>query len=350
MGPGDLAQVLRPLTQHSHPDLIVGLAPGDDAAVYLIDRHGPQPRALVQTLDFFPPIVDDPYLFGAIAAANSMSDVYAMGGEPAFALNIVAFPEDLDKSILTDILRGGMDKVREAGAVIAGGHTVTDPEPKYGLTVTGFVDPNHIMRKEGAQPGDRLLLTKKIGTGVITTAAKNERVIQAHLDGAVASMLQLNGPASRVFRWAGVRACTDITGFSLLGHASEMAQSGRVQFRITASTVPLLDGALDYVKAKQVPGGTGRNRTYLLATFDPEAGEQEAAHPTGSQTAVRVRTEGEVRPDLMTLLFDPQTSGGLLAAVKPEMVEAVRAELTEQGIGCWEIGTVEDGLGVVIEP
>ncbi len=348
MGPGDLAQVLRPLVQHSHPDLIVGLAPGDDGVVYVIDRNGPNPRALVQTLDFFPPIVDDPYLFGAIAAANAMSDVYAMGGEPAFALNIVGFPQDLDKSILTDILRGGMDKVIEAGAVIVGGHTVSDPEPKYGLTVTGFVGLNHIMRKEGAHPGDRLLLTKRIGTGVITTAAKNERVQQQHLDGTIASMLQLNGPASRVFRWAGVRACTDVTGFSLLGHASEMAQSGGVQFRIHASAVPLLDGALGYVKDKQVPGGTGRNRTYLLSSYDADAGEHEAAHPTGSQTFVRVRTGGDIRPDLMTLLFDPQTSGGLLAAVPPDRAEDVRVALEEQGVGCWEIGEVEAGLGVVV--
>lgn len=344
MGPGDLAQVLRPLAQHSHPNLIVGLAPGDDAAVYLLDDG----RALVQTLDFFPPIVDDPYTFGAIAAANSMSDVYAMGGEVEFALNIVAFPEDLDKSILTDILQGGMDKVREAGGVVAGGHTVTDPEPKYGLTVTGFVNTNHIMQKSGARPGDRLLLTKPIGTGLITTAAKNDRVQAEHLQGAIDSMLTLNGPASRVFRWAGVRACTDITGFGLLGHASEMAQAGGVQLRIHASAVPSLPGALDYVKAKQVPGGTGRNRKYLLSTYSPEAGEHEAAHPTGEQAQVRVRTEGKVRPDIMTLLFDPQTSGGLLAAVPGEIVEAVQAALKDQGVESWEIGEVEAGQGVVL--
>jgi selenide,water dikinase len=324
----------------------VGLAPGDDAAVYLLDDG----RALVQTLDFFPPIVDDPYTFGAIAAANSMSDVYAMGGEVAFALNIVAFPEDLDKSILTDILQGGMDKVREAGGVVAGGHTVTDPEPKYGLTVTGFVNTNHIMQKSGARLGDRLLLTKRIGTGLITTAAKNDRVQAEHLQGAIDSMLRLNGPASRVFRWAGVRACTDITGFGLLGHASEMAQAGGVQLRIHASTVPSLPGALDYVKARQVPGGTGRNRNYLLSAFSPEAGENEAAHPTGTQDQVRVRTEGNVRPDLMTLLFDPQTSGGLLAAVPADLVQAVHAALADQSVESWEIGVVETGTGIVVAP
>ena len=181
MGPGDLAQVLRPLVQHTHPNLIVGLNPGDDAAVFLLGEH----QALVQTLDFFPPIVDDPYTFGAIAAANSMSDVYAMGAEVALALNIVAFPSDLDSAILTAILQGGADKVREAGGVIGGGHTVTDPEPKYGLCVTGLADPARIMSKAGARPGDRLVLTKPIGSGVITTAAKNDRAEPAHLQAAV---------------------------------------------------------------------------------------------------------------------------------------------------------------------
>ena len=342
MGPGDLAQVLRPLVSHTHPNLIIGLAPGDDAAVYLISES----QAIVQTLDFFPPIVDDPYTFGAIAAANSMSDVYAMGGEVRFALNIAAFPTDLDKSILTAILQGGADKVYEAGGIIAGGHTVTDPEPKYGLCVTGLVDPSQVMSKAGARPGDRLILTKPIGTGVITTAAKNDRAEPAHLQGAVDMMLRLNGPAAQVFKWAGVRACTDITGFGLLGHASEMAQAGSVQFRINAVSVPLLDGALQYAKSKQVPGGTGRNRDYLLTAYGE--GEQEAAHPTGPQTTVRVRNEGKVRPDMMTLLFDPQTSGGLLAAVPLDRVAAVRAALDDQGVSSWEVGEVELGLGVAV--
>src|SRR5438093_780940 len=200
MGPGDLAQVLRPLVPHSHPNLIIGLAPGDDAAVYLLNER----QALVQTLDFFPPVVDDPYTFGAVAAANSMSDVYAMGGEVALALNIAAFPEDLDKAILTAILQGGSDKIREAGGIVAGGHTVTDPEPKYGLCVTGLVDPAQLMTKAGARSGDQLILTKPLGTGVITTAAKNDRADPAHLQAVVDWMMRLNGPASRVLRWAGV--------------------------------------------------------------------------------------------------------------------------------------------------
>ena len=330
MGPGDLAQVLRPLAQHGHPNLIIGLNPGDDAAVY---RIGPS-QALVQTLDFFPPIVDDPYTFGAIAAANSMSDVYAMGGEVMLALNIVAFPEDLDKTILTAILQGGMDKVREAGGIIAGGHTVTDPEPKYGLCVTGMVDPAQIMSKGGARPGDRLILTKPLGTGVITTAAKNDRAQPAHLQGAVDSMLRLNGPAARVLRWAGVRACTDITGFGLLGHASEMAQASDVGFRISASAVPLLDGALECVRDKQVPGGTGRNRDYLL---DIAA--------TGQ---ARVRIEEGMSRDLTMLLFDPQTSGGLFAAVPADRVGDVRAALAEQDVDCWEVGEVVQGNGISV--
>ncbi len=342
MGPGDLAQVLRPLAPHTHPNLIVGLAPGDDAAVYLINER----QAIVQTLDFFPPIVDDPYTFGAIAAANSMSDVYAMGAEVALALNIVAFPTDLNLSILSAILQGGGDKVREAGGVIGGGHTVTDPEPKYGLCVTGLADPAHIMSKSGARPGDRLILTKPLGTGVITTAARNDRADPAHMQAAVDWMLRLNGPASRVLLRFNVRACTDITGFGLLGHASEMAEASGVLITINASDVPIMDGALGYVKDKQVPGGTGRNREYLLTT--QQSGEAEAAHPTGLQTAVRVRLQGNVRPDTMTLLFDAQTSGGLFAAIPANAVADVRAAMEDAGVSCWEVGEVGEGAGVVV--
>lgn len=328
MGPGDLAQVLRPLVPHSHPNLIIGLAPGDDAAVYLINDT----QALVQTVDFFPPIVDDPYTYGAVAAANSMSDVYAMGGEVALALNIVAFPIDLDKAILTAILQGGGDKVREAGGVIGGGHTVTDPEPKYGLCVTGIADPRQIMSKGGAQPGDRLVLTKPLGTGVITTAAKNDRAEPAHLQGAVDWMLRLNGPASRVFRAAGVRSCTDVTGFGLLGHASEMAEAGNVQLVISAAAVPLMEGALNYVQDKQIPGGSGRNREYLLT---PE-----------TTAAARVVASASVPRDILTLLVDPQTSGGLFAAVPSDRLPEVRAALNAADVPWWEVGEVLEGEGV----
>ena len=328
MGPGDLAQVLRPLVPHTHPNLIVGLAPGDDAAVYLINDG----QAIVQTVDFFPPIVDDPYTFGAIAAANSTSDVYAMGGEVILALNIAAFPTELDKAILTSILQGGGDKVREAGGVIGGGHTVTDPEPKYGLCVTGLVDPKQVMSKAGARPGDRLVLTKPLGTGVITTAAKNDRAEPTHLQSAVDWMLRLNRPASRVLRQAGVRSCTDITGYGLLGHASEMAEASGAQFVIDAAKVPLMEGALWYVQARQIPGGTGRNREYLLT---PEA-----------DSAARVVASTSVSRDLLTLLVDPQTSGGLFAAVPAAILADVQAAMSDQGVECWEVGEVVEGQGV----
>jgi selenide,water dikinase len=199
------------------------------------------------------------------------------------------------------------------------------------------------MSKAGARPGDRLVLTKPIGTGVITTAAKNDRAEPADLQAAVDSMLTLNGPAARVFRWAGVRACTDITGFGLLGHAYEMAEAGGVQFAIEAASVPLLDGALRYVQAKQIPGGNDRNREYLLVRREPEA-----AHPTGSQALVRATVERHVPRDLLTLLFDPQTSGGLLAAVPADRVADVRAALEDQGVGAWEVGEVREGQGVVV--
>lgn len=339
MGPGDLAQVLRHLEQHTHPNLMVGLNPGDDAAVYRIGER----QVLVQTLDFFPPIVDDPYTFGAIAATNSMSDIYAMGAEVALALNIVAFPSDLDKAILAAILQGGADKVREAGGVIAGGHTVTDPEPKYGLCVTGFADPAHIMSKGGAQPGDRLVLTKPLGSGVITTAAKNDRVKPADLQGAVDWMLKLNGPASRVLRWAGVRACTDITGFGLLGHASEMAQAGGVLFRIDAASVPFMEGAVNYVRDKQIPGGIGRNKEYFFA---PEG--FESRRDRGHTGRGRVHIQDGVYGDTLTLLFDPQTSGGLFAAVPSGRTSDVRSALEEQGIASWEVGEVLEGKGVLV--
>ncbi len=296
MGPGDLAHVLRHLTTHSHPALLVGLGASDDAAVYQI---GPD-QALVQTIDFFQPIVDDPYQFGAIAAANALSDVYAMGGHPLLALNVVAWPEDLDPAVLGAVLQGGADKIAEAGAVVAGGHTVTDREPKYGLAVTGLVHPAHLLTKAGAQPNDVLVLTKALGTGVVTTAARADRARPGDLDAAVASMLQLNRAASEAFVAAGVRAATDITGFGLLGHASEMAAAGGMQFRIEADEVPLLAGAREYARAGLTTGGAGRNAAYLLEA-DPAAG----------RITPLVTLPDGLPDDLLALLLDPQTSGGL---------------------------------------
>ena len=221
-------------------------------------------QAIISTADFFPPVVDDPYTFGQIAAANALSDVYAMGGEPLFALNLAGFPDNLDLDILSRIFLGGADKVQEAGAVIAGGHTVTDEEPKYGLSVTGQVHPDRIFTKAGAQPGDILVLTKPIGTGVITTAHKRDCVESAHLEEAVASMCRLNGGAARLLQQFTIHACTDVTGYGLLGHAMEMARHGNVRFEFAAQAIPLLNGALAYARDDVVPGGLDRNRDFLL--------------------------------------------------------------------------------------
>ena len=334
MGPGALAQVLRHPSfglpaAGADPNLLVGLATSDDAAVY---RLSPE-QAIVQTLDFFAPIVDDPFTFGAIAAANSMSDVYAMGAEMLLALNIVAFPDDLPAGILTEILAGGASKVAEAGAIVAGGHTVTDPEPKYGLCATGVVHPDRVLTKAGAQPGDRVVLTKPLGTGAITTALKQDAAHPAHAEGAIRSMLALNRGAARAAQRAGVHACTDITGFGLLGHASEMAAKSGVGLRIAAGAVPLLDGALEYAAAGRLPGGVKRNRDHF------------------SELAVgQVRLEDGVSPELDGLLFDPETSGGLLISVAAARAEALAEACAHEGVPCWTIGTVVAGDGVLVTP
>jgi selenide,water dikinase len=260
MGPEALAQVLRPLggifDARDFPELIVGLEISDDAAVDKITDD----TAVIQTLDFFTPIVDDPYEYGAIAAANSMSDVYAMGGEVTLALNICGFPCGLEPGILTEILRGGAEKVREAGGIIAGGHTIDAKEPIYGLSVFGLVHPDKIFTKAAARPGDTLILTKPLGVGVITTAAKGEAADQAHIAGAVASMKKLNRDAARIFQKLDVRACTDITGFALLGHSSEIAEKSSVGLRFSLNALPFLDGAREYANQWLFPGGAGRNQ------------------------------------------------------------------------------------------
>src|SRR6266704_6541615 len=247
MGPGDLQDVLGGLTRHEHADLLVGLAHSDDAAVYRITDE----IAIVSTVDFFPPIVDDPYLYGAIAAANSMSDVYAMGGQVLFALNVAGFPRDLPKAIIAAVFRGGADKVREAGGVIAGGHTVVDAEPKYGLCVTGRVHPKRILTKGGLRPGQKVFLSKALGTGVIATAAKDDACDPTVLAGAVTSMLRLNRVAAEVACEAGARGATDVTGFGLLGHAGEMVKASRAGLAISASRLPLLPGVRALAEAGQ---------------------------------------------------------------------------------------------------
>lgn len=331
MGPGDLAQVLRYLTPHTHPALLVGLASGDDAAVYKLDDE----HALVQTLDFFPPIVDDAYQFGAIAAANALSDIYAMGGRPILALNIAAWPDDLDAALLAAVLQGGADKVAEAGAVVAGGHTVTDREPKYGLSVTGLAHPARLLTKGGAQPNDILVLTKPLGTGVITTAARADRADPGHLAEAVESMMRLNRLAAEAVLAADVRSATDITGFGLLGHTYEMAQAGGVRLIIEADEVPLLAGAWKLAEAGLTTAGGSRNTAYLL---EPD--------PTGGHDAPRVNVLRDLPDPLRALLLDPQTSGGLLAAVSPARYGELCARLGDAGVLAYRIGEVGDGSGL----
>lgn len=305
------------------PNLLVGLGAPDDAAVYRIDAE----HAIIQTMDFFPPVVDDAYAFGAIAAANAMSDVYAMGGEVLFGLNIAAWREDLPLELLSEILRGGADKMKEGGGVIAGGHTITDTEPKYGVAVTGMAHPTRIMTKGGARSGDRLVLTKPLGTGILTTAGKRGIAAQPILDNAIRWMMTLNRNASLAARAVGITAATDITGYALLGHAYEMAAASGVQFQFELDRLPILDGAAELAAQGSVPGGTARNRDYLREkVFLPE-----------SLTEV-----------WDALLFDPQTSGGLLLAVPPQSLERLQQEMQARDTAYWVIGTVVAGTGVAV--
>ena len=326
MGPAALAQVLRSLTLPASPDVLVGLGVPDDAAVYRIADD----LALVQTVDFFPPIVDDPYTFGAIAAANALSDIYAMGGRPILALAIAGFPEDLPPAVISAILQGGADKVAEAGAVVAGGHTVVDKEPKYGLCVTGLIHPDRVTAKGGARPGDVLLLGKPLGTGVITTAHKRGIVTEEHLQAAITSMLRLNRRTAEIAADAGLHGATDITGYGLLGHASELARNSGAGMEIDLEHVPLLPGALDYARRQIFPGGLGRNRDYLLG--DGFVRLAEGLDPARAQ-----------------LLFDPQTSGGLLFALPTAAGVALRARMDAAGEPCWEIGRVVEGTGIHVK-
>ena len=306
-----------------HPNLLVGLGSPDDAAVYRLNDE----QALIQTVDFFTPIVDTPYEYGAIAAANALSDVYAMGGEVLFALNIAALPPDLPTDMMAEILRGGADVVRSVGAAIAGGHTIQDKEPKYGLAVTGLVHPDRILTKGGARPGDALVLTKPLGTGTITTALKRGQVDPAHLDAAIASMMRLNRAASQAAQAAGARSATDITGFGLIGHASEMAEAAGVRFRIRFDALPWLPGALGYAEAWVFAGGAHNNHAFYnpLVTYTrPVLDWQE------------------------TLLHDPQTSGGLLVAVAPERVDVFLAFCAERDQPAWVIGEVVEGAGIEV--
>lgn len=313
----------------AHPNLLVGLSVADDAAVYRLSDE----QALIQTVDFFTPIVDDPADYGRIAAANSLGDVYAMGGEALLALNIGGFPDSLPREMIADIFLGAAEKVREAGAVVGGGHTVVDEEPKFGLVVLGTVHPAQIVSIVGARPGDRLFLTKPLGTGLITTASRADGLVDAaHLEAAVASMVRLNRPVAAAMRAVGigpaVHACTDVTGFGLLGHAAEMAEASGVHLVFEAASLPLLPGALHYGAEGFAPGGTKRNRQYF--------GDW-----------VRL-DEGAVSRALREVLWDPQTSGGLLIAVDPAHADALADELATRGESFWIVGQVAEGRGVEV--
>src|SRR5213076_612569 len=316
MAPGDLQEVLEALKPlgRAQPDLLVGLGAADDAAVYRITAD----VAIVATVDFFPPVVDDPWTWGAISATNSMSDVFAMGGEVLFALAVAGFPREMSKAIIAEVFRGGSDKIAEAGGVIAGGHTVVDAEPKYGLCVTDRV---HI--KGGLRAGDRLFLSKPLGTGVITTAAKDGAVSAAVLEGAVASMLRLNRVAAEVAREAGARGATDVTGFGLLGHAGEMVRASAVGIAISASRLPLLPGTRELAEAGHWSGGMKRNRRHVDTVF----GEG-------------LRIDPSIPAPLVSLLTESETSGGLLFSVAPARARGVMDAFRRRGEQCWEIGEV----------
>ena len=319
MGPGDLSRALAPLTPSEDPRLIVGRETFDDAGIFRLSDD----LALVQTVDFFAPIVDDPFTYGRVAAANALSDVYAMGGEPLTALNIVGFPvKKLPIEVLTEILRGGQTAVQEAGAVIVGGHTVEDEELKYGLSVTGRVDPRRILTNAGARVGDRLLLTKPIGTGLISTAFKKWRgKMPAEVETRMIEvMTTLNRDAARAAVALGLSCATDVTGFGLLGHASHVARASHVGLRITVDRVPVLDGAGQAFERGARTAGGERNDAYLKPLVDWGVG----------------RTAFE-----RALLVDPQTSGGLLVAAAPDLV----AEYVQRVPGAAEIGVVVEGDG-----
>ncbi len=300
--------MLRQLPPIVHPAVIVGTDTSDDAGVF---RLGPD-LAIVNTVDFFTPIVDDPYVFGQIAAANALSDVYAMGGDPITALNIVGFPKgQMDVSILTDILRGGIERATEAGAVVIGGHTIIDPELKYGMAVTGIIHPDRVLRNVGVREGDALVLTKALGTGIVTTALKQRKASQAYVREAVRSMVTLNKVASKIARTFRVHACSDVTGFGLLGHASEMAMGSGVTLMLDSGKLPILPGALTLAGRGFLTGGCRRNRAYLED---------------------KVVVSPSIEPELAEIAFDPQTSGGLLVALEPKAAVRLVTRLRATGI------------------
>ncbi len=310
-----MAQVLCHLPKNYDENLIVGLDTSDDAAVYKINEN----LALIQTLDFFTPVVDDPYVFGQIAAANSLSDVYAMGGEPKLAMNIVCFPNCLDPSVLVEILKGGYDKVKEAGAILVGGHTVEDDEPKYGLSVAGFVHPDKVLTNSNAKPGDVLVITKPLGLGIINTAIKGGIADKTSYDEAVKVMSTLNKFGKEALEKVKVNSVTDITGFGLLGHALEMAESSEVTIKIYYKEIPLISNTLEYARMGLVPQGAYNNRGYI---------------------GDNVKFNNQIPEEMEDVLFDPQTSGGLLISVPQKEVDQLFKALANNPISYSIIGEV----------
>lgn len=307
----------------NYPDLLVGLTTPDDAAVWRLDET----RGLVLTTDFFTPVVDDPLDYGRIAAANSLSDIYAMGGEPFLALNIAALPPDLDAEVSASILRGGAEVAKMAGVVIAGGHTVQDKEPKYGLVTAGFVKLDEMFTKGGAKAGDLLYLTKPLGFGTVTTALKQEKVEPQDLAAAVKWMVKLNKDASLAGRKAGVKGATDITGFSLIGHAVEMADASKVALQFILGRIPILPEAKNYAEWMIFPGGAYDNRHHYEE---------------------RVKFECPITEAQRMLLFDPQTSGGLLLAVPESKAQVFEEEARRLGQAAWQVGGVHTGSGITV--
>lgn len=319
VGAGVLAKLLDGIRVHHDPNLLVGFDKSDDASVYQVTEE----LALVQTVDFFPPIDDDPYTFGQIAATNALSDVYAMGGEPKLALNIMAVPDSLPKEAVHALLRGGYDKVYEAGAIITGGHSILDDEPKYGLAVTGFVHPKKLLKNCGAEAGDVLFLTKPLGIGILTTAARVDLVSEETKALAKKLMTTLNKGARDVMVNYRVHACTDVTGFALLGHALEMAQGSGMELEIDTAQIDLIEEARGFAEMGILPAGMYRNRAFAEAAVDA----------------------GEVPLAVQDMLYDPQTSGGLLIAVHPDDADALYADLKAAVPSAQRIGTVRPYRG-----
>ena len=318
LGADLLADALAGLGAETAPDeLIAGLNPPDDAAVYRISDE----LAIIGTLDFFPPLVDDPRTFGEIAAANALSDVFAMGGRVLFALSIAAFPEDLPPEVLTEIFAGASSKVREAGGTLAGGHTIRDPEPKYGLAVIGAAHPERLLRKGGAKPGDILVLTKPLGTGVLVSGSRQGLASASDMAAAIDGMRRLNRAASEVLVTFSTRGATDVTGFGLLGHGLEMARASGTRFVFEADALPALPGAILLAAAGVETAGAAHNRRFVAGSLEVGVG---------------------VPPELVTLAHDPQTSGGLMAAIPPDRLRDLEASLDLTEVPHWRVGRVEE--------